>query len=277
MEYNTTNTKNQYWRKLFKIINNNQEVCAMYQQERIDEIVKILKKYNYVTVDYLVKEIKYSPASIRRDLALLEKQGLVTRSYGGVTFKDANISPFRFRQHSMKSAKNTIAQRAASLVKNGDVIFIDGSSTAQYMGRFLTEKKGITVITCNMILADFLSEHGVNTYCTGGKVIEYPGILGGSFMLDTLSKFNLDIVFFASVSINSQGCILSSDEASILNHQFYRKHAKKLAYLCGSDKFDTGGKYASLKLSDIDFFISDGNLSKKLKQDFKTTKFICTN
>ena len=98
----------------------------MYQQERMDEIMKILKKNHYVTVDYLVKEIKYSPASIRRDLTLLEKQGLITRSYGGVTYKDANISPFRFRQHSMKTVKNAIAKKAASLVKNGDVVFIDG-------------------------------------------------------------------------------------------------------------------------------------------------------
>ena len=57
----------------------------MYQSERIDEIMKILKNNHYVTVDYLVKEIKYSPASIRRDLTILQNQGLVTRSYGGVT------------------------------------------------------------------------------------------------------------------------------------------------------------------------------------------------
>ena len=113
----------------------------MYQQERMDKIMKILKKNHYVTVDYLVKEIKYSPASIRRDLTLLKKQGLITRSYGGVTYKDANTSPFRFRQHSMKTAKNAIAKKAASLVKNGDVVFLDASSTTQYMCRFLTEKK----------------------------------------------------------------------------------------------------------------------------------------
>ena len=170
----------------------------MYQQERMDEIMKILKKNHYVTVDYLVKEIKYSPASIRRDLTLLQKQGLITRSYGGVTYKNPNVSPFRFRQHSMKTAKNAIARKAASLVKNGDVVFIDGSSTTQYIGQFLIDKKGITVVTSNMLLADFLSEHGIITYCTGGKVVEYPGILGGSFVIETIAKFNIDIAFFST-------------------------------------------------------------------------------
>ena len=142
----------------------------MYQQERMDQIMKILKKYHYVTVDYLVNEIRYSPASIRRDLVLLEKQGLVVRSYGGVSVKDDRGTPFRFRQHSMKVEKNAIAKRAATLVKNGDTVFLDSSSTAQYMGPYLIDKKGLTVITSNMTLAMYLYEHGITTYCTGGMV-----------------------------------------------------------------------------------------------------------
>ena len=248
----------------------------MYQQERMDQIMKILKNNNYVTVDYLVKEIKYSPASIRRDLTILEKQGLVTRSYGGVSYKDPNISPFRFRQHSMKSAKNAIAKKAASLVKNGDVIFLDGSSTTQYMGHFLTDKKGITVVTCNMLLADFLSEHGINTYCTGGKVVEYPGILGGSFTLKFLESFNIDISFFSSYGFNTKGQVLSLGEKGISNHQFYRNNSKKLAYLCGSDKFDTEANFVSLTLEDIDYFISDESLPPEMQQKFKNTTFLCT-
>ena len=247
----------------------------MYQQERMDEIMKILKKNHYVTVDYLVKEIKYSPASIRRDLTLLQKQGLITRSYGGVTYKDANISPFKFRQHSMKTAKNAIAKKAASLVKNGDVVFLDGSSTTQYMGRFLIEKKGITVVTCNMLLADFLSEHGISTYCTGGKVVEYPGILGGDFVLESLTKFYIDIAFFSSTAFNLKGQILSLGEGGVRNHRAFRNHSKQLVYLCGSDKFDTEGKFVSLTLNDIDYFISDQNIPEELKQNYKTT-FICT-
>lgn len=247
----------------------------MYQQERMDEILKILKKHHYVTVDFLVKEIRYSPASIRRDLTILEKQGLVTRSYGGVEYKDSNISPFRFRQHSMKTTKNAIAKKASTLIKNSDVVFIDGSTTAQYMGHYLTEKKGITVVTSNILLADFLSEHGITTYCTGGKIVEYPGILGGDLMVESLSKFNIDIAFFSANAINFKGQILSLGEDPA--HRAYRENSKKLVYLCGSDKFEAKGKFANLTLSDIDYFISDKNLPDSVKENFKTTTFICTN
>ncbi len=248
----------------------------MYQSERMDEIMKIVKKNHYVTVDYLVKEIKYSPASIRRDLTILQKQGLVTRSYGGVTFKDANNSPFKFRQHSMKTAKHAIAAKAATLVNNGDVVFVDGSSTCQYLGRFLIEKKGITVITCNMILADFLSENGIETYCTGGKVVEYPGILGGYIMINSLSSFRVDIAFFASAAFSPDGQILAMGEGGVSCHHAFRKCAKQLAYLCGSDKFGANGKFASFDLNKVDYFISDKSVSDELKQEYKNTTFLCT-
>ena len=93
----------------------------MYQQERLDKILKILKNIHYSTVDYLVEQIHYSPASIRRDLSLLEKQGLVKRSYGGVEIIEENVAPFKFRQHSMKSEKNKIAASAAEQSGRGTI------------------------------------------------------------------------------------------------------------------------------------------------------------
>ena len=249
----------------------------MYQQERMDEILKILKENHYVTVEYLVKEIRYSPASIRRDLTLLEKQGLVTRSYGGVTYKDSNVSPYRFRQHSMKTAKNAIARRAASLVKNGDVIFIDGSSTTQYMGRYLVEKQGVTVVTCNMILADFLSEHGVKTYSTGGMVVESPGILGGPLALEMLSKFNFDISFFSSTAFDMKGRILSLSERGAQGIKCYREHTKALAYLCGSDKLDAEASFVALTLDEVEYFISDAEIAEETRGKYEKTVFLSTN
>ena len=243
----------------------------------MDKIIRILKENHYVTVDYLVQEIRYSPASIRRDLTLLEKQGLVKRSYGGVEIKDDRITPFRFRQHSMKIAKNAIAKQAASLVKNGDTVFLDSSSTTQYMGHFLTKKKGITVITSNMMLASFLFEHGIVTYCTGGRVTEYPGTLGGKWVGSYLSEFNVDIGFFASRGINANGDILVTCENSVMNIESFRQNCKKLAYLCGSDKFNSDAKFKGGTLGNLDYFISDKLIDTMLKEKFDKTVFICTN
>ena len=245
----------------------------MYQSERMDEIVRILKKYHYVTVDYLVEQIRYSPASIRRDLTLLEKQGLVKRSYGGVEIKSETAIPFMFRQHSMKLEKNSIAGRGAELVNNDDTIFIDGSTSAQYLGHFLVNKKNITVITNNMLLASYMKENGVNAYCTGGFVSEAPGILSGEITNNTYSMFHADIMFFSTSGFDDGKTYIGS-ESYYRHHRVMLDNSDKHVFLCGSDKFGKKGKMIGCTLDEIDYFISDGRISEEIIKKYKNTTFI---
>lgn len=245
----------------------------MYQSERMDEIMKILKEYHYVTVDYLVEKIRYSPASIRRDLTLLEKQGLVKRSYGGVEIKSENSTPFVFRQHSMKNAKNKIGEQAAKLVNDGDTVFIDGSSTAQYIGHFLIHKKDLTVVTNNMTLASYLSENGIVVYCTGGFVSELPGIVSGDITNDTFSKFHADIMFFSTSGVDN-GVIYGNNEIYKQHQRIMLENSDKKVYLCGSDKIGSKKNMIICSLDDIDYFISDGKIDKSLTEKYKNTEFV---
>ena len=248
----------------------------MYQQERLNEIVKILKSVHYSTVDYLVEQIHYSPASIRRDLALLEKQGLVKRSYGGVEIKEDSATPFKFRQHSMKAEKNRIAAEAAKLVKDGDVIFLDASTTTQYMGHFLTEKKDICVITNNIMLASYLKEHGIDVYCTGGRLIELPGTLIGAMAVQTFASFHADIMFFSIDTIDNNGVMNVRPEEHFLLNKAMLENSDKHVCLCGSDKIGKNARHVQCDLSVIDYFISDGKMNEEIIKKFPNTEFICT-
>jgi len=245
----------------------------MYQTERMDEIMKILKKYGYVTVDYLVEQIRYSPASIRRDLTLLEKQGLVHRSYGGVEIKEDVATPFVFRQHSMKAAKNKMALEAAKLVNDGDTVFIDGSSSAQYVGHFLTDKKNITVVTNNMILASQLAENGLKVYCTGGYVDELPGILTGEITTNTYSRFCADIMLFSAGGVG-EGYISSGSEVYIRHHRQMLDNSRIHVCLCASDKIDKTRKLILCKMDEIDYFITDSNISQETIEKYPNTTYI---
>lgn len=144
------------------------------------------------------------------------------------------------------------------------------------MGHYLLQKKGITVVTCNMILANDLGENGITTYCTGGQIVEYPGILGGELMTEAVANFNIDIAFFATSSFCTDGRILTSTPMDAHAHKTFRANAKKLVYLCGSDKFDAPGKFASMTLDDIDFFISDSDLPEAVKARYQNTRFLST-
>ena len=82
----------------------------MFQTERIEAIINILKQNGYVTVKYLTEELHYSNATINRDLNMMKKQKLIKRSYGGVELIDRQDISLPFRYHKMKSAKNKIGR-----------------------------------------------------------------------------------------------------------------------------------------------------------------------
>lgn len=248
----------------------------MYQQERLNSILRILKENHYATVEYLVEEIHYSPASIRRDLTLLEKQGLVKRSYGGVQLNEVSDTPFKFRQHLMKIEKNKIAYIAAKMVNNGDIIFLDGSTTVQFMGHYLTEKKDITVITNNMMLASYLKENGISVYCSGGELTELPGTLSGIIAANTFSSFHANKMFFSTDGVDENGVITVKTDGNFIHNNAMLKNSDSHIFLCGSDKIGKYEKLVQCTMSDIDYFITDKKLSSNLIENYPSTEFIYT-
>ena len=113
----------------------------MYQKERLENILQLVKQYGYVTVKYLVSSLHYSNATVNRDLNALVAQGSVRRSYGGVEYIDKKGVPLPFRYHFMRTEKLKIGKKAAEFVRDGDTVFIDASTTAECMTEFLIDKK----------------------------------------------------------------------------------------------------------------------------------------
>ena len=115
----------------------------MFQRERIDKILSILHRRGYITVKSLTEELHYSTATINRDLNILEQMGEIRRTYGGAELTVPKTVPVMFRYEQGKTGKKRIAKAAADLVEDGDTIFMDGSTTVQYMGEYILEKKNI--------------------------------------------------------------------------------------------------------------------------------------
>lgn len=245
----------------------------MYQQERLNSIMDIVKKNGYVTVKFLTEELHYSNATINRDLNILEKQKLIKRSYGGVEVSnDVSIS-LVFRYHKMKIAKNNIGKTASTFINDGDTIFIDGSTTAQYIGKYITEKKDITVITNNIALVSYLSEYNINVICLGGRVVEIPSMLDGADTVENAMKYRADKMFFSIGSITDDGKIGTNDIYYLL-HKVMIENSDKVFLLIDSGKLNrTSPKYFPSDIK-LNYIISDYNFKEETKNKLKNTEFI---
>ena len=247
----------------------------MYQKERVDEILKILHENNYVNVKYLCDKIGYSKATINRDLNYMEEQNLIVRSYGGVELvENDQFIPLRFRYHKMKNEKKRICKAAAELVKDGDTIFIDSSSTTEYMAPYLINKKDLTVITSNIAIVTYLSDHPhIRTICMGGEILESPYFLGGDLCVKNIMEYKTDKLFFASIGICDNGEIVGMGMYSLPVKAMMQNSAKSI-YIADHEKFNTLAKTVITRVDEVDIIVTDYKFSDEFKAKYKHTEFI---
>jgi DeoR/GlpR family transcriptional regulator of sugar metabolism len=246
----------------------------MYQKIRQDAILDILHRQGYATVRQLTEELHYSTATINRDLNLLESQKLIKRSYGGAQLLQTSSIPLPFRYDKMKTAKRHIGKLAASFVKDGDTIFIDGTTTTQSMAQYLTERKNLTVITNNMALVSFLSKYDITAICLGGKVVEIPHMLCGPVTIENASIYHADKMFFSTGSMTPDGTIGSSELYHLL-HRTMAKNSDQIFYLVDHEKIGPLQHNISLFSAEaVDYVITDAPISPELIEKFPSTQFL---
>ena len=244
----------------------------MFAKERQDKILEIMKKQGYVTVKALTVELDYSTATVNRDLNVLVKQGVVSRSYGGAQLVNSDNVPLPYRYSKMRVEKRRIGQAAAKLVQAGDTIFIDGSTTTEAMAHFITDIKDIKVITCNMAVATYLSEHSVEVICLGGKVAEPPSILFDEDTVLNAAKYKADKLFFSTGGITCDGRIRSGLYA--LLHRVMAENSDKIYLLADHKKVNVSCDKFLFDLSGVDAVISDYFFPEETKNRFPKTQFV---
>ena len=249
----------------------------MRQKERVDKILSLLRDNGYVNAKYLCDEIGYSKATINRDLNFMEKQKLIVRSYGGVELKENKGVTLAFRYHKMKREKKNICKAAAELVVDGDVIFIDSSSTTEFMVYYIAEKKDITVITNNMAVVNYLSDYSnIKTICLGGEIVEAPSMLGGDLCVKNALSYKADKFFFSTRTINENGEIGGGTTYPLLLNVM-AKNSDKIIYLADHTKINLPFEMVVLNAEEIDIIISDYNFSEEFKEKCNKTQFIKVN
>ncbi|MBQ2704069.1 MAG: DeoR/GlpR transcriptional regulator [Clostridia bacterium] len=216
----------------------------MYNLERQEQIMAILEKDKSASVKNLASKLYVSLPTIRRDLTELEEQGKVQRTHGGVVLRkisDAEI-PLMFREDQNNLSKKAIAEKAAKYINDGDVIFMDASSTVSYLIPYLERFNDIIVITNSPKISMKLGERKIKNYCTGGLLLMHSIAFVGNQTEQFVSGINADLFFFSSRGYTEGGTITDSSEQEAAVKKAMLKNAARSYYLCDSSKRDK--KYA---------------------------------
>ena len=226
---------------------------------RQDEILEILKKQKSASVSELAKALFASEPTIRRDLNALEEKGYIKRVYGGamiVGAPDREI-PYDVRAMEQGVAKRVMAQKAANYVKKGDVVFLDGSSSAAHMVEFLDGIEDILVVTSGARTALALAERGIRVISTGGQMLTRSYTYVGSHAENCVRGLNIDVAFFSCRGLSDDGEMSDQSIEEINLRKVVFERSKKKILLCDSSKFGKQYVYSLGKVDSIDAVISE--------------------
>ncbi len=234
-----------------QILINEQKGTNMLKKERQNTILNIVKERKYCTVDFLSKQLYVAPITIRRDLDVMESEGLITRCFGGATVPDYENRevPFEIRNKSNFDAKQQIAKKAAKFIKSGDILFLDASSTVSHLVDFLTPEQNLTVITNSTLVLNKLKQKHILCYLTGGKPVENSHALVGSIAESTISTLFANTCFFSAQGIDENGIISDQSESESALRRLMIKNSQKQYFLFDSSKH---GKRFAFKITTAD-------------------------
>ena len=244
----------------------------MSQKIRQEQILQILKKQQYVTVRYLSDTLQYSTATINRDLNAMQLKGLVKRSYGGVEEAQKSALPTLVqRQFYHKKEKRHIAEEAVKQIQNDDTVFLDGSTTVQYMLPFLAQRKDIKILTNSLRLAIDLGEYNLEVICLGGRIAERPYVLHSEETIENAMRYYPDKMFFSVDSFTVDGKIHNT---SYLLYKILLKNSRQAWFLTDKTK---QVEYLDVLLCDFSALtgvISDFDFPEKTKEQYPNVTFI---
>ncbi|WP_019638016.1 DeoR/GlpR family DNA-binding transcription regulator [Paenibacillus fonticola] len=231
----------------------------MLAAERRQIIINMVQKDKRVLVSELSQKFNVTEETIRRDLEKLEKEGIVTRTYGGaITNSHTNEDlPFTTRNATNSEIKRQIAAKALNLINDGDTLMIDPSSTSLELMKLLNQRKNITVITSSIHILQELISTGINIISTGGALRARSMSLVGTSAQETVMKYNVDKVILSCKALSLDKGIMDSNEPECELKKTMLQQAGKALLLADHSKFDKTAFVKLMEFEDIDVLITD--------------------
>jgi DeoR family transcriptional regulator, fructose operon transcriptional repressor len=238
---------------------------------RREKILAELKIKKLVYIEDLIKIFNnISRSTIRRDLKALEVEGYVDLLQGGAAklCSGSYDMPIQSKKRLHMGEKNRIAKYAASLVKDGEVIYIDSGTTTLQMVKYLKGKK-IKAITSNTQIINEFQDGDFNCIFLGGEISSLLGSVKGPIAERLLSELFFDKAFLGASGYTLESGINTPDLSEVNKKRIVKKHSKETYILVDSSK---ANKQTSCKCFDIDECIIITDESNEILE--KYAKFI---
>lgn len=238
----------------------------MLAAQRRAWILAELDRDGTVKVSDLVELLDVSDMTVRRDLVVLQRQGLLEKVHGGAMARtEPSTTEPGFEANSARrlAEKELIGAHAASLVTPGSAIAISAGTTTHALARHLVDIPRLTVVTNSVWVADVLHRSGndsLSVLLTGGLRTPSDALVG-PLAIAALESLHLDAVFMGVHGMDGRAGFSTPNLLEAETNRVMVRSGRRLIVLADSTKWGVVGLSSMAELSDASLVISDTGLS----------------
>lgn len=223
------------------------------RSDRMLSILSLLSETETVSLAGLSEELRASAATIRRDLAEMEDQGLLVRTHGGARASGARLEvPVRLRDSRFRDAKRRIALCAAELIPAGGpyAVAISGGTTTAEVAKALAFRQQLTIVTNALTTAmEIASRPNLKVIMTGGVIRSSSFEVVGSLAENTFNAINVGTAILGTDGISAQGGATTHDETEARTNHAMVRHAQRVIVVADGSKV---GRLTLARVAELD-------------------------
>lgn len=237
----------------------------MLKEERQQLIIEMLRQDGKVMASQLSSRFGVSEDTIRRDLRDLTQAGKMLRVHGGALPHSPAEAPYRERLKLAPHAKMAIARTALSLLRQGQVVLMDGGTTNLQVAQMIPQSMHLTVITNNVPVINTLSDHpSIEVVVIGGRLFKGSLTMIGGMAVQAVQTIHADLFLLGVCSLHPEVGISVVDlEESYLKREMINC-STNVAALATADKIGTASPYVVAPISALTYLITESEVPAEL-------------
>jgi DeoR family transcriptional regulator of aga operon len=223
-------------------------------------ILDLLEQEQYVSVASLSEKTNTSVVTIRKDLSLLEEKGLVFRSHGSASLSNPYVSDRHIAEKEKFQAdeKARIAEKAASLINEGDTILLASGTTINELARKINSPGSITVISASLVASEILCKQAeIETIQLAGMVRKTSASVVGPLAEQMLHGFTCNKLFLGVDGIDPDFGLTTTNALEASLNKKMIGASQKIIVLADASKLNRKGFGQICSLEKVDVIITD--------------------
>ena len=230
----------------------------MLAAQRRDLLLSRLQTDGRLVAKDLAAELGVTEDSVRRDLRELAAAGLCQRVYGGALPVSPAVADYGARRDVSPDAKQRVAAAAATLIRPGSTVLLDGGTTALAVTAALPPDLRATVVTHSPTVAAALVEHPtVDVYVLGGRLFKHSAVTCGAATAEAAATVHADLFLLGVTGVHHEAGLTTGDPDEAAMKRTLAGRAAETYVLASHEKIGAASPYTVLPLRAVSGIITD--------------------